>query len=778
MTDLLIYLFKAAVINAIILGFYYFTLKKTNRFSFMRVTLLSAMILPLLLPLIPISGTTSKVLTGNTTTLAIELPVAVIQQGYNEWLSAFPPPQEFIYYLIAFMFLIGMIFSIISIFRKKVRSVKYATQFGDILIEKSVRSPFSFFEWVFFSRPDLEHPKFDMLLKHEFYHVKEKHSLDRIISGIFRSVLWFSPFVHITAKRLIEVHEYQADANVLQSHVEPSEYSDLVLSFYLNNLSTNDVSNNFSFHIKNRIAMINNLNVGRLRIGRIVFGLSFSLLAMLATSALQSSTPIIDSRSETPDLNYTTGDTVPPYPTIEYKWLKKQRNNDEIKGLSGKVILSIQIDEMGNASNYAIYQSAGNKLDDYAMQLVREFKGWNPARVNNRSVSYRILYPITFPSLDEVELQEHNDENLLVSDPDTIKKSLSKQEEKRLEKEQVKIAAKQEKVQKEQAKIEAEQSQIQAEQAKIEIEQKKVAEEQAKVEKIHAEIEKEHAKIQEEQIAKEKEFRQREEEFKEKEKEYKQKENEYLEKQKEPQSHEMPDSPAKYPGGDQARVTFISSNIVYPEDARKQGKQGTVYVQFIINEEGKVTNAKVLKSVFPSLDKAALDVVNKMPAWKPAMKDDKPVKYEMTMPIKFELSKDKVGTVSKDKSAADVITTPNSQPQKKEGSEIYTVVEESPSYPGGDDARIAYMVSKINYTSEAKKQGIEGTVYVTFVVEPDGSVTNAKILRGIGGGLDEIALAAVKGMPKWEPGKVKGKPVPVQFNMPIKFKLPKEKSEE
>ena len=71
----------------------------------------------------------------------------------------------------------------------------------------------------------------------------------------------------------------------------------------------------------------------------------------------------------------------------------------------------------------------------------------------------------------------------------------------------------------------------------------------------------------------------------------------------------------------------------------------------------------------------------------------------------------------------------------------------------------------------ARESGIEGTVFVTFVIERDGSVTDVKILRGIGGGCDEEALRVVRNMPKCEPGKQRGKPVRVQFNMPIKFTL-------
>lgn len=104
-------------------------------------------------------------------------------------------------------------------------------------------------------------------------------------------------------------------------------------------------------------------------------------------------------------------------------------------------------------------------------------------------------------------------------------------------------------------------------------------------------------------------------------------------------------------------------------------------------------------------------------------------------------------------------------------AEIFTIVEEQPSFPGGEAALMEFLGKNIAYPPMARESGIQGTVFVTFVVEPDGSVTNVKILRGIGGGCDEEAMRVVRNMPKWKPGKQRGKPVRVQFNLPIRFIL-------
>ncbi|MCX6268874.1 MAG: M56 family metallopeptidase [Bacteroidetes bacterium] len=112
------------------------------------------------------------------------------------------------------------------------------------------------------------------------------------------------------------------------------------------------------------------------------------------------------------------------------------------------------------------------------------------------------------------------------------------------------------------------------------------------------------------------------------------------------------------------------------------------------------------------------------------------------------------------------------------GNEVYTVVEKLPSFPGGEEGYRKFLIENIKYPETAIKNAVTGTVYITFVVEKDGSVREVKVLRGIGSGCDEEALRVVKMMPNWNPGEQKGKPVAVQYNLPIKFNLDKHKKEE
>jgi TonB family protein len=139
--------------------------------------------------------------------------------------------------------------------------------------------------------------------------------------------------------------------------------------------------------------------------------------------------------------------------------------------------------------------------------------------------------------------------------------------------------------------------------------------------------------------------------------------------------------------------------------------------------------------------------------------------FSITLPAKL---------IAQEPEKAMPVKKENSKEEKSvQNGDIFTVVEKMPSYPGGDEARIKFFTENIKYPQEARQKGITGTVFVTYIVEEDGSVTNVKILRGIGSGCDEEALRVVSLMPKWNPGMQRGKPVRTQFNIPIKFSLSK-----
>ncbi|MFN3341075.1 MAG: energy transducer TonB [Flavobacteriales bacterium] len=103
--------------------------------------------------------------------------------------------------------------------------------------------------------------------------------------------------------------------------------------------------------------------------------------------------------------------------------------------------------------------------------------------------------------------------------------------------------------------------------------------------------------------------------------------------------------------------------------------------------------------------------------------------------------------------------------------EIFDVVEEQAEFPGGMEKLRDFLSANLKFPPMAKESGVQGKVYVQFVVFKDGSVGDIKVLRGIGSGCDEEAVRVVKSMPKWNPGKQRGRAVSSRFTLPINFKL-------
>ncbi len=108
---------------------------------------------------------------------------------------------------------------------------------------------------------------------------------------------------------------------------------------------------------------------------------------------------------------------------------------------------------------------------------------------------------------------------------------------------------------------------------------------------------------------------------------------------------------------------------------------------------------------------------------------------------------------------------------KEETEEIFTVVEESATPKGGMQAFYKYVSEKIKYPAQARRMGIEGRVFVEFVINKDGSLTDVKAIKGIGAGCDEEAVRIVQSAPSWNPGKQRGKAVKQRYTLPIIFKL-------
>lgn len=154
-----------------------------------------------------------------------------------------------------------------------------------------------------------------------------------------------------------------------------------------------------------------------------------------------------------------------------------------------------------------------------------------------------------------------------------------------------------------------------------------------------------------------------------------------------------------------------------------------------------------------------------------------PVALIFTLVFTFSISENVIAQTEIDNSSevevavqVEKATIPNQQ-----DAPIFTVVEKMPEYPGGKEAMIKYLSTNIKYPEEARKNGVSGKVYVTFIIEKNGKVNDVRVLRGVSEELDKEAVSVISQMPDWNPGMQKGQAVRVQYNLPIQFHLDTDK---
>jgi len=224
---------------------------------------------------------------------------------------------------------------------------------------------------------------------------------------------------------------------------------------------------------------------------------------------------------------------------------------------------------------------------------------------------------------------------------------------------------------------------------------------------------------------------------------------------------------AKFDGGG---IEKFSAFVQEQFDYSKVTKAGNMVASFTVDEEGKVKNIKIIKMIDAASAAEFIRVLNKSPKWQPARRGGKPISIEIKYPMVFKASLATQNRISK------THTYPESEPpkmamptnEKLPDDHIYNTVglEKKPDFPGGMMAFYEFITK--NYRMP-KTKGLTGSVYVAFVVEKDGSVSDIKVIRDIGHGTGEEAVRVLLKCPKWIPGEQNGKTVRVLYSLPIKL---------
>jgi len=213
------------------------------------------------------------------------------------------------------------------------------------------------------------------------------------------------------------------------------------------------------------------------------------------------------------------------------------------------------------------------------------------------------------------------------------------------------------------------------------------------------------------------------------------------------------------------RSTFVQVGLVislglcllafnWTNRVEKAASLGTIAQQEVEDEIIPITRQEEVKPPPPPPPPKVVEVLN--------IVDDK-------TDIDEELDID--DSEADDKTVIEVAPIIQQEEEQAEESQVFFIVEDMPEFPGGELALRKFIANAIKYPVIAQENGIQGKVYVNFVVDKDGSITNAKIARGVDPSLDKEALRVVNSLPKWKPGMQRGKPVKVSYTVPISFVL-------
>ena len=235
---------------------------------------------------------------------------------------------------------------------------------------------------------------------------------------------------------------------------------------------------------------------------------------------------------------------------------------------------------------------------------------------------------------------------------------------------------------------------------------------------------------------------------------------------------EMPE----FPGGVNALQNYIASSIEYPKDAERESIEGRVFVTFVVDRNGDVCKTRVVRGLHKSLDEEAVRVVSEMPKWQPGKLKGVKVNVSYTVPINFKIEDyiveplaTRLPVYERIQNASDYHLENKLNLTKR--SKEFIAVEKMPQFQGGTAGLRKYIARKVKYPILAAEQGYEGQVFVRFLVDKDGSIKNAKVVKGANIELNEEALRVINGMPKWVPGEQSGRKISVSYTIPIRFAL-------
>ncbi|SNS15282.1 TonB family C-terminal domain-containing protein [Belliella buryatensis] len=598
---------------------------------------------------------------------------------------------------------------------------------------------FSYFNKLFWDETqNLSHDEKDQIIKHEIEHIRQHHSWDVLYYQVLSIIFWFNPAIHLMRSALVDVHEYLADENVLKQTENKESYPKLIAKIAFKGMDL-PIGNYFirSTTLK-RILMIKKTAKPNWFKLTMVIPLTIMLMALISMKTKLGVGFLLSSNTE--KIEFIKEQLIASQDSIEIAIKVKKINNPKHYELIG----SLKGDQLTAQLGELVYDFADISSDEEYLK-VRSLI--NTLRRNSSiSKSYGEI-PYSYVAKKRPAPEDATSWSKFVLD--VISKEMSEKDRELNIRSSIQlefILSKDGKITNPVIKqsfgggvdeklLEAIQSENAPKWIAGEIDGKKVdlvhsasfaitysADNQIQ-ESLHY-----FPQVIEVPIGQSARTYNGDEIF------------------------DVVENAPVPPGGMEGWNEYLRTNLEYPEDAKRAGIEGTAYVVFVITKDGKIEQPEIIRGVSPSIDQEALRVVANGPDWTPGKQRGREVNVRMRLPIRFKQ---------------------NSSNDNKPSTIPADMVDQQAEPQGGMDAWNTYIKNNLKYPQEAKIRGVEGVVYLTFIVDKDGDIKEPEILRGIGAFCDEEALRLVENSPKWKPGKKDGEAVESRLRLPIRFDLEK-----
>lgn len=714
------------------------TLYQLNR-AYLLITTLIAFILPVLqlgilkpkpVPLLPVMSATTAVTTVEPMVSA--LPPTTVEPMVS---TATTPPLTLADYVLIAYATIALVLFALLVFKigrlvmlsKKGRSSK---QNGIKVIEiPGTNVAFSFFGYLFVNTELLSSPT---ILRHEEVHIRQKHSWDVIYFELIKIINWFNPVVYLLQKSLKEVHEFIADHEVATAENGAADYADLLISnaygLWPNQLTNSFFNKNL---LKRRIIMLYQRPSGKA--ARLKYLITLPLMAGLLCASTMAFT----------DKNYGFIDLDPAKQVQQLTdhYAKSIGHNDTkdaydnfSSGLEDSVAERIPSDQTSTApANKAdatpSFPGGDNAFHDFLKANIdHNITGTDGTVENNVMMVFTVakdgsLYDINVhrAGADEFSDQTYDElKRVIKLSPKWIPATQNGQT------------------------VNAKRFVIFNSDKNLSFGRKEYIKGWEKAGLSDDAVQQLHMSPMPVNTT-----------------------GQVLPAIADSIFNRVEVLP-QFPGGLTGFAKFLKDNIHYPAADKEAKIQGRVFVQFVVEKDGSLSGLKVVRTPSETLAAEALRVMATSPKWTAGMNKGVAVRTMLTVPINFSLNNDTGSPISERVQKVIGIQAPI---RVDDGELVYNAVEILPTFPGGEVGFAKFLRDNIRYPKEAHDAGVKGRVFIQFVVEVDGSLSNMVVLRDPGKGLGDEALRVLKLSPKWKPGLMNGKPVRVQFTVPINFSL-------